>query len=851
MNAQTPMLKQYFALKAEHPDVLLAMRVGDFYEFYGPDADAAAKTAEITLTGREDGSNGRISMAGVPFHAIERYLAKLVAGGHKVAICDQLEDPKQAKGLVKRGITRILTPGTLMEDALLQQNSNNFLVAICVQDGHLGLATLDTSTGEFAVTEVAGAEALEKLVQEIARLRPSELLIPTDTDTGIEDFARDSLGSTITKATPPKAERSYDLLVRQFNVNNLSGFGCEDLKSAQVAAAMILNYANRNSLGLSHVEGIQTYSVDGFMRLDHATRRSLELTASLGEVGKKITLFSALNTTQTAMGARLLKRYIEQPLLDKHALIERQEAVSKFVRLPSARGDLRAALAKLGDLERLASRIAAQVGGPRDLGALCASLLELPNIDPPLRMLGTGKIQQLREQISDHGALAQILVSALAAELPPHARDGGILKPGYDVELDRLRELSAGGKSFIASLESQEKEATGITNLKVGFNSVFGYFLEVPKSQISKVPAHYIRKQTTANAERYITAELKEQESLVLGAEEKAIALEIELFHQLRAKAASEAPKLLATARAIAEIDVLSSFAQTAVNREYVCPEIVDEDVLEIVEGRHPVVETTSKGFVPNDTNLGPTRTIILTGPNMSGKSTYLRQNALIVLLAQIGSFVPAKKCRMGLCDRIFARIGAKDDLAMGQSTFMVEMVESANILNHATERSLVILDEVGRGTSTFDGLAIAWAMSEHLTNIGTKTLFATHYHQMNALSEQIKGVENYRVAVQERDDLVIWTHKVLPGGTDRSYGIQVAKMAGVPNAVLGRATEILADLEGKGVAPTVPVQKSSLQLNLFEAEEPAVVSELKKLDLDHMTPLEALLALNHLKGKV
>lgn len=852
------MLQQYFAAKAEHPGVLLAMRVGDFYEFYGEDAETAAAAIEITLTGREDGGNGRIPMAGVPFHAVEKYLARLLQKGLKVALCDQLEDPKTTKGLIKRGVTRVLTPGTLVEDSMLAAGQNNFLAAICVQDGRVGLAVLDSSTGEFAVTEVVGEDMQERLLAELARVRPTELLVGPNAE-GYGELAQGALGSSITNHPAPAADRAARRLIDQFNVANLNGFGVEDKPSAIVAASMVLAYAERNHLSLSHVDGLTTYSVDGFMRLDPATRRSLELTQNMADGGKKFTLLGVLDETVTSMGARLMRRWVEQPLLDPKAIVARHDAVERLLNQAMVRGELRDGLKRLSDVERLVSRAAAGMAGPRDLAALRTSLLALPALADPLRMVGLGRIQELREQMADHAELAGVLDRALVQD-PPHAlRDGGVMREGHDLELDKLRDLGKNGKGYIASLEQSEREKTGINTLKVGFNSVFGYYLEVSKIHSEKVPADYIRKQTTANAERYITAELKEHESLVLGAEEKAVALESDLFNRLRLRVAEHARSLLQTARALAEVDVLAALAEVASRRGYIRPEMVEEDVIEIDSGRHAVVEATTSGFVPNDTALGHwdaeapegARCLIITGPNMAGKSTYLRQNALIVLMAQIGSFVPAKQVRLGLCDRIFARIGAKDELALGQSTFMVEMVESANILNHATARSLVILDEVGRGTSTYDGLAIAWAMIEHLAEVGAKTLFATHYHQLNALADQMPTVANYRVAVEEFGDDIVWTHRVLPGGTDRSYGIHVARMAGVPPPVLRRAGAILAELEQKTEAPrAVPISTQRLQLSLFEFEEPPVVKELQKLDVNRLTPLEALRVLDEWKRK-
>jgi DNA mismatch repair protein MutS len=847
------MLQQYFRAKEEHPGVLLAMRVGDFYEFYGEDAETAAHALEITLTGREDGGN-RIPMAGVPYHSVEKYLARLLQKGLKVALCDQLEDPKAAKGLVKRGVTRVLTPGTLLEDSMLASGQSNFLAAICIQDGRAGLAILESSTGEFSVTELMGDSIADRLIQELARVRPAELLV-AKADDEFGNLASEAIGSTVSETKPATLDRATRQLLEQFQVANLQGFGCDDKPSAIVAASMILAYAEKNRLSLNHVDSIATYSVDGFMRLDLSTRRSLELTSNMADGSKRYTLLEVLDQTVTSMGSRLIRKWIEQPLLDKAVIGARLDAVEKLLAHALIRGDIRESLRKLSDLERLVSRVATGLAGPRDLASLRSSLLTMPQLAEPFRKIGVGRLQQLREMIGDHGDLARLLDKSIVAD-PPHVlREGGVIREGYDLELDKLRDLSRNGKSYIASLEQAERESTGIGNLKVGFNSVFGYFLEVSKSAIDRVPSHYIRKQTTANAERYITAELKEHESLVLGAQDKASALESEIFGKLRARIADQSRDLLQTARGLAEFDVLAALAESASRNGYVKPEVLEEGSgLWIESGRHPVVELQGGGFVPNDTSLGrdnASQVLILTGPNMAGKSTYLRQTALIALMSQIGSFVPASACRLSLIDRVFARIGAKDELALGQSTFMVEMIESANILNHATERSLVILDEVGRGTSTFDGLAIAWAMVEHLAASGAKTMFATHYHQLNALADQMPEVANYRVAVEEFGDDIVWTHKVLPGGTDRSYGVHVAKMAGMPSEVLRRATEILAELEEKSDAPrAIPASTQRLQMTLFEVDEPPVVKALQDLDVDQLTPLEALRLLDDWKQK-
>lgn len=842
------MLKQYFQHKADHPGVLMAIRVGDFYEFYGEDAELAASALEITLTGREDGSNGRIPMAGVPYHAFEKYMARLVQAGFKVGICDQVEDPKQAKGLVRRAVTRVLTPGTLVEDSMLSEGQNNFLAAVCIADGRAGLATLDPSTGEFMVTEINGAKLMEQLLQEMARLRPTELLLD-EVDQEVGDTIQKGFGVTVSQQARAKPERAAQDLMSQFGVTNLQGFGCEDRPAAVTAASMILSYARQNCLDLAHVETLSTYSVSSFVAMDPSTRRSLELTQNLADGSKKFTLLATLDKTVTAMGSRLIRRWIEQPLINADEIMERQLAVKRFTENHLDRGELRDVLKRIGDLERLLSRCSAGLASPRDLVAMATALGQVPMLHGALESFSFGRLATLAAQLGDHRELAQTLAGALHPDAPLTLRDGGVIRDGYDMELDKLRELSRDGKSYIAKLEATEREKTGISSLKVGFNSVFGYYLEVSKRDMERVPAEYIRKQTTANAERYITAELKEHESAVLGASEKAITLESELFHRLRKQVAAQAAAILQCARAIAEIDTLSAFAEVAVSRGFVQPEITQEDSLEIVAGRHPVVEEHGTHFVPNDVAFADPETtpegmrlMILTGPNMSGKSTFLRQVAIIAVMAQIGSFVPAQSARIGISDAIFARIGAKDEIALGQSTFMVEMLESAYILNHSTRRSIVVLDEVGRGTSTFDGLAIAWAMIEKLAEIGAKTLFATHYHQLNVLAEQVPTIANYRVSVHESGDRIIWTHKVLAGGTDRSYGVHVARSAGMPPDVLRRASQILQDLENQPDSlRAISPQTQRVQLTLFEAEEPEFVRDLRSMDVYALTPMQAL----------
>lgn len=849
MRGRTPMMQQYMAAKDAHPGVLIAMRVGDFYEFYFEDAEVAASVLQITLTGREDAENGRTAMAGVPYHSVEKYLARLIQSGYKVALCDQIEDPKQAKGLVRRAVTRVLTPGTVVEESMVPAGANNYLSAICVLDGKVGLATLDSSTGEFLVTEIEGDAIKDSILQELARIRPAELLLDDQT-ADLGELVGNAFGTSVTTLEPEDSRRAEKKILLRFNINNLSSFGLDAKPVAVMAANMVLQYAEKGGLKLEHLETIGTYSIDSFMALDPSTRRSLELTTNLSDGSRKFTLLSVLDQTVTSMGARLLRKWIEQPLLDGTAIRQRLDSVQLLSKVNLDRADLRDALKKVGDIERLVGRCATGVATPRDLVALQITIGSLPELQAPLQKVAQGRIAELMPMLGNHSDLATLLARALAPNPPNALRDGGVIADGYDPGLDQLRALSRDGRKFIAELEAKERESTGIPNLKVGYNNVFGYFLEVNKLAADRVPEHYIRKQTVANAERYITAELKEFESAVLSASEKAQNLEAEIFVRIRTRISENSASLLQAAKAIAELDTLCSLAEVAVRRDYRKPEVVEDDVLEIQQGRHPVVEANGASFVPNDLCINnDQRMMILTGPNMSGKSTYLRQSALIVLMAQIGSFVPARSCRLGICDRIFARIGAKDEIAVGQSTFMVEMVESAFILNHASSSSLVILDEVGRGTSTYDGLAIAWAMLEHLHLLGAKTMFATHYHQLNVLADQLKGVANFRASVKEVGDEIVWTHRILPGGTDKSYGVHVAKKAGVPKSVLVRANEILASLESREALPTVvATSNNKLQLALFEPEEPWLAKELKELDVDDMTPLQAITLLGEWK---
>ncbi|MCS7272609.1 MAG: DNA mismatch repair protein MutS [Fimbriimonadales bacterium] len=866
---QTPMLQQYFRLKAEHPDVLLAMQVGDFYEFYGEDAEIAARELEIVLTGREDGSNGRIPMAGVPVHAYERYIARLVQKGYRVALCDQVEDPKLAKGLVKRRVTRILTPGTVLEDSMLDARANNYLVAAVLGEPVHGLGVVDVSTGEFLVTEIAGERRQEKLLDELFRLQPAEVLVPEDQEELMQTL-REQLSATITPVPLHEwvGRDARKILLQHFGVESLRGFGCEEYTRGLEAAALALRYLQHNHLeALQHIRTLATYSVERFMYLDATARRHLELTRNQLDGTRRYTLLATLDSTCTPMGARLLKRWLDEPLLDPEAINQRLDAVEALVRHTLHRDAIRQVLRPLADLERLVARASTGTANARDLVALRNTLQRIPELYAEVNALLSALerpptlLASLAPRLAPMQELCTLLERALVDDPPTDLKSGGIIRDGYDPELDRLRQVRTEGKNWIAQLEAQERQRTGIPSLKVGYNAVFGYYIEVSKPHLSKVPPHYIRKQTLVNAERFITPELKEQEAILLGAEERANALEFELFTQLRAEVARQTPQIQSLARAIAELDVLCAFAENAVRYRYTRPIVDTEDRIYIYGGRHPVVERFSEQpFVPNDCRLDSSqRLIILTGPNMSGKSTYIRQNALITLMAHIGSFVPADRAEIGVVDRIFTRVGARDELATGQSTFMVEMTETANILNNATARSLVILDEIGRGTSTYDGLAIAWAVAEYLHAIGCKTLFATHYHYLNELANRLEGVANYRVAVKEQGDRIIWLHKVLPGGTDRSYGVHVARMAGVPPEVVQRAEEILRGFERHGVQGSLQppssespiVRKKKLQLTLFEATEHPVLEALRELDITTLSPIEALMKLDELKRKL
>lgn len=872
----TPLMVQYFATCEEHPGIILLMRVGDFYEAYGEGAEIIARDLNITLTGREDGGV-RVPMSGVPHHAMERYVARLIHKGRRIAIMDQVEDPKYAKGLVKRKVTRVVTPGTVLEDNMLDAKSNNYLLAAVVGDPVAGVGIVDVSTGEFLTTEIEGERRTEQLLDEIMRLEPAEILVSENADPELIEAIRASCGATITPVEEKGDRRkanggSREALLSHFGTQSLRGFGCEEYTAGLDACALVLKYLQQTQVNaLPHIRSLSTYSAREFMMLDGPARRHLELTQAMGEGGRQRTLLAALDDTLTPMGGRLLRRWLEEPLLDVGRITRRLDAVEELSRDLIRRGDLRDLLKGMGDMERLVSRSAAGLANGRDLIALKNALLRLPELSDLLAGVRSEKLLELGHRLSCPPDIAQRIGDALTDDPPAGLRDGGLIRAGHSEELDQLLSLSARAKTYIANLEVEERQKTGISSLKVGYNAVFGYFIEVTKSNLSKVPETYIRKQTVSTGERYITPELKEQEAIVRGADEKVVELEYDLFLAVRERVAESSQDVLAVARAVAELDVFASFAETSVRYHYARPLVNEGSTIEICGGRHPVIERIGSvlgvggEYIPNDCKMDDDNAvIIITGPNMSGKSSFLRQTALIVLLAQVGCFVPADSATIGVVDRIFTRVGAHDELASGQSTFMVEMNETASILNNASARSLVVLDEIGRGTSTYDGLSIAWAVAEHLTRLGCKTLFATHYHHLNELAKHFPTVKNFRVAVKEQGDHIVWLRKLVEGGTDRSYGIQVARMAGVPPQVIARAKEVLKGLERGSAGATRDIigpagdtgdafapRRQKVQMTLFEAEKHPILEELETLDVTSLTPVEALMKLDDLKRKL
>jgi DNA mismatch repair protein MutS len=850
----TPAMRQYLDIKAQNPDSILFFRMGDFYEMFFEDAKVASRLLGIALTSRD--REREVPMCGVPYHAAAGYIAKLVREGHKVAVCEQMTDPSEAKGIVERAVTKVITPGIALEDELLDPKANNFIAALCASKNSCGFSYMDVSTGEFALT---GLNDLQSALEEVRRLRPLELLVESGQEEN-ESFS----GLPVRKITP-LGKYDFDLpeatarLNKHFGTKTLDGFGCAGLDEPVRAAGALLGYIRDNQkTDLLHVRKLQQYFTADYLVLDSSTRRNLEIAHNLRDGGKDGTLLSVLDRTKTSMGARALRSWLLHPLKDVSAISGRQDAVEELLEARELCASLEGALSHVYDLERLIARVSLGAANPRDLSALKSSLEKVPLIKDYLKLLGSGMIRALEREIDEVSEAAELIGRAIADTPPVSIKDGGVIREGYSSELDELRRTGSGGKDWIAALESSERARTGINTLKVGYNRVFGYYIEITKSNIANAPADYIRKQTLVNAERFITPQLKEWEEKILGAEEKALKIEVMLFGGVIEALKAHSHRVQRTAASIAVLDCLLSLSSAAREHNYTRPIVTGGDVIEIEGGRHPVVEASTREFVSNDLKLGDERVIILTGPNMAGKSTYLRQNALIVLMAQIGSFVPAAKARFGAVDRIFTRVGASDDLSRGQSTFMVEMSETANILNNATSKSFVILDEIGRGTSTFDGLSIAWAVVEHiLDKIGAKTLFATHYHELTELSLTKERVKNYNMAVKEWEDRIVFLRKVLPGGSSRSYGIQVARLAGIPGEVISRSKEILRNLEtgelNEAGMPRLAARDGRAaadngQMSLLGADMDPVHDELKSIDVDRITPIEALTALHKMK---
>jgi DNA mismatch repair protein MutS len=841
----TPIRKQYLDIKRQYPETILFFRLGDFYETFDQDAETTSRELDIVLTSRSVAKGVGVPMAGIPHHAIENYLARLISKGYHVAICEQVGD-QPVRGLFPRQVVRVVTPGTVVEPGLLPGDANNYLVCVVPEEttsgeAHAGVAFVDISTGEFAATQLISTDLMSTLRAEITRLNPAEILHPD-----LIQLANGIPGHlTAWAAWRFELGRSQEALLRHFEAASVDGFGLHGMPLAVRAAGGILQYLQETQpAALNLLTGLSTYSLEDFMILDAAARRNLELIETL-RGNTRGSLLGEFDKTITPMGKRLMAQWISKPLLDVGQIQQRQAGVSVFFDQGLLRAEFRTALKPLGDLERLITRVVGGSSQPRDLVAIRQTLTHLPGIIGLFHETQSS-LKFILADFHPCDEELEFLQASIADDPPATLQNIGVIRPGFSVELDGVVERSRHAREWISGLEAVERDRTGIRSLKVGYNKVFGYYIEVTHSNTGSVPAEYIRKQTLVNAERYITPEMKEYEALVLNAEERIREIEDRLFREICLRLAQSASLLLATARALAQLDVLASLAETAAANGYVCPEVVDDDVLEILDGRHPVVEHTLSGerFVPNDTIFDETERIrIITGPNMSGKSTYLRQVALIVLMAQMGSYVPAARARIGLVDRIFTRIGAQDEIHAGQSTFMVEMVETANILHHATSRSLLVLDEIGRGTSTYDGVSIAWAVVEYLHNhpgLRAKTLFATHYHELTQLADLLPGVKNYNVAVSETDGRVVFLHKIIAGGSDRSYGIHVGQLAGLPRPVVQRAAEILKQLEassGKAVRinPDAP-----RQLALFPETNP-LVTELKGLDVNTLSPIEAL----------
>lgn len=859
--AATPMMEQYFRIKEGYRDCLLLYRMGDFYEMFGEDAVIGSKELEITLTSREKGKKERIPLCGVPWHALESYLPKLVAKGYKVAICEQLEDPRHAKGLVERDVVRIVTPGTVLEGTVLESGSNSYLMAISAADGAYGLAFADISTGEFIATEIEGEDARSRVLAEFVQKAPKEVLHPPGFDDPLltKEFSLSGACLTPVDEAAFIRESAESAIKRHLRVSTIDGLGLRDKPLATSSAGAILRYLeSTQKRSLSFLSRPRFFSASDKLVLDQTTLRNLEVLRNVRDGGQQSTLLSVLDRTLTPMGARMLKSWITEPLMSVPEIERRLDAVEELVGKTVERAFIASALSQVRDLERLIAKVSYGSANARDLVAVRPCLERVPELRKTAQAMESELLVRLASSMEDVSDVVDLIGRALVDDPPVPIKEGGLIRDGFDNTLDELRSSTRDGQRWIAGLEESERRRTGIKNLKVGFNNVFGYYIEVSKSFLKQVPPDYERKQTVANGERFVTPELKERERAILTAQERSCALEHEIFLRVRDQVGQRGDAIREISRAMAAIDVLRSFAEVAVSSGYCRPRVDESDTIMIKDGRHPVVEKALSGaFVPNDVHLDTNlnRFVILTGPNMAGKSTYLRQIADIVIMAQAGSFVPASEARIGLVDRIFTRVGAFDDLSRGQSTFMVEMTELANILNSASRRSLILLDEVGRGTSTFDGLAIAWAVSEYLydhSKVGARSLFATHYHQLTELADSLEGVKNLAMAVKEEGSEVVFLRKVVQGKANKSYGIQVAKLAGIPHEVIDRAGQVLERIEEENVLEVKAGRRSHRQALLLTPEnKSAVEDELRKLDLSKMSPMEAYLKLVELKKRL
>ena len=883
MAEYSPMMQHYLNTKKQYSDCVLFYRLGDFYEMFYEDAEIVSRELELTLTGKDCGQEKRAPMSGIPYHAAEGYIAKLIEKGYKVAICEQVEDPKTAKGMVKREVVRVVTPGTVIESNLLEEKKNNYIMAIYKSGIYFGLCVCDVSTGEFLATQIMEHNNFERLLDEIARYSPAEIIVSDlmfNSKTEI-DKIKERFDTYISKEDEDSFDGEFELLSSMYNIIDDKNEKIDDKKLPEKKLAIyainaLLKYLeDTQKTSLDHINTIKIYNTTRYMALDINARRNLEITEKMRDKTKKGTLLWVLDKTSTSMGGRLLRRWLNDPLIDRAEINDRLDAVEELKNSLILRGDVIEYLKKVYDIERLAGKISYGSANGRDLISLKNSVKQLPYVKNVLSGVSSKMLKDICQNLDTLEDVYEIIEKSIVDEPPIGVKDGGIIKLGYNPEIDKLKTATTEGKKWILDLEAKEREETGIKGLKVGFNKVFGYFIEVTKSNLSMVPERYVRKQTLANAERYITEDLKNLENQILGAEERVITLEYNAFCEIRDSIEKQIERLQKTAALVSTLDVLTSFATVAEDMNYVKPTVDDAGIIDIKDGRHPVIEKmiTSNNFVPNDTYLdqNDNRLAIITGPNMAGKSTFMRQVALITLMAQVGSFVPASSARIGVVDKIFTRVGASDDLSMGQSTFMVEMMEVATILKEATKNSLVILDEIGRGTSTYDGLSIAWAVAEYIADkekCGAKTLFATHYHELTELEEKIEGVKNYSIAVKEKGEDIIFLRKIVNGGTDESYGVHVARLAGVPKIVTSKANEILQSLERKNVLLNkdsianaveenkdnkyIPINgniQEKIDINNYKIAE--VAHEIDKIDFNQITPIDALNTLVRIKEKL